>query len=72
MSSEAAASSCHLRPVEQCRVAEQGKHGPGGFVGLVDVTDVASVLPKPTGEASGGAAKPECRVFREPDGRQSA
>jgi arabinose-5-phosphate isomerase len=48
-------------------IDEEGKPA-----GLIDVTDVVGILPKPAEEQSGAAARPECRVFREPEGRQSA
>jgi len=44
----------------------------GKPVGLIDVTDVVGVLPKQPGEGSGGEAAPACRVFCEPERRQSA
>jgi arabinose-5-phosphate isomerase len=46
--------------------------GEGRPVGLIDVTDVVGLLPKRSGEGSERRGKPECRVFREPDGRRSA
>jgi len=44
----------------------------GRPVGLIDVTDVVGVLPKQPGEGSGEGSCPACRVFREPEGRQTA
>ncbi len=44
----------------------------GKPAGLIDVTDVVGLLPKQTAEESAGPAKPEWRVFREPERREPA
>ena len=44
----------------------------GRPVGLIDVTDVVGMFPDLAPGRSGDGAKPECRVFHQPPGRQSA
>jgi arabinose-5-phosphate isomerase len=46
--------------------------GEGRPVGLIDVTDVVGLLPKPPAKPSSPPEKPECRLFCEPEARERA